>query len=173
MMEYVRVGKIVNTHGIRGEVKIMASTDFASERFKKGSTLYIFDSKNELVETVTVKSHRVHKNMDLVLFEGLENINLVERFKTMVVKFAKDQKEDVLAEDEFYYEDIIGCEAFTTAGESIGVVADILETGANDVWVIKRKGQNNVLVPYVDQFVESIDVANKKVVIIPVPGLLG
>ncbi|MGL6249084.1 MAG: ribosome maturation factor RimM, partial [Culicoidibacterales bacterium] len=113
------------------------------------------------------------KNMDLVLLEGLENINLVERFKTMVVKFAKDQKEDVLAEDEFYYEDIIGCEAVTTTGELIGTVADILETGANDVWVIKRNGQNNVLVPYVDQFVESIDIANKKVVIIPVAGLLG
>ncbi|MGL5295748.1 MAG: ribosome maturation factor RimM [Culicoidibacterales bacterium] len=171
-MEFVRVGKIVNTHGIRGEVKIMASTDFASERFKKGSTLYIFNSKQELVETVVVKSHRVHKNMDLVVFEGLENINLVERFKTMIVKFAKDQKEDVLADDEFYYEDIIGCEALTTSGETIGTVSDILETGANDVWVIKRKGAANILVPYVDEFVESIDIEAKKVVIIPIPGLI-
>lgn len=171
-MEYVRIGKIVNTHGIRGEVRIMATTDFASERFKKGNTLHIFNSKNELVESVVVKSHRVHKNFDLVVFEGMENINLVERFKTMIVKFVKDQKEDVLAADEFYYEDIIGCEAVTTSGEVIGTVADILETGANDVWVIKRKGQANVLVPYVDDFVESIDVTAKKVVIIPVPGLL-
>ncbi len=172
-MEYVRVGKIVNTHGIRGEVRIMATTDFAEERFKKGSTLYIFNSKNELVETVVVKSHRKHKNFDQVVFEGLENINLVEQFKTMIVKFAKDKKEDVLAADEFYYEDIIGCQAVTTSGEVIGEVADIMETGANDVWVIKRKGQANVLVPYVDDFVDSIDVEAKKVVIIPVPGLLG
>lgn len=172
-MEYVRIGKIVNTHGIRGEMRIMATTDFASERFKKGSVISIFNDKDELVETVTIKSHRKHKNFDQVVFEGMENINLVEKFKTMIVKFVKDENEDILGADEFYYEDIIGCEAVTTSGEVIGTVSDIMETGANDVWVIKRKGAANVLVPYVSDFVESIDIDAKKVVIIPVPGLLG
>lgn len=166
---YFKVGTIVNTHGIRGEVKIMAITDFAADRFKKGASLQI-ETKQGFVP-VTVQSSRLHKNMWLVLFEGVTNINEIEKYKTNDI-YVYGETREALGDDEYYYDEIIDSRVVSLSGEAIGVVSEIMTTGANDVWVVKRQGLSDALIPMIDDVVKSVDVANKLITIDVLEGLL-
>ncbi|MHA6251318.1 ribosome maturation factor RimM [Oceanobacillus sp. CAU 1775] len=162
------IGKIVNTHGIRGEVKVKRITDF-EERFNVGETVYIESDGKHL--PLVISAHRVHKGFDLLYFEGYNNINDVEKYKGSYLKIREDQLTD-LDENEFYYYEIIGCEVFTSSGEKLGKVKEILAPGANDVWVVERKGMKDALIPYIDQVVKDININDKRIVIEPMEGLL-
>lgn len=162
------IGKIVNTHGIRGEVKVKRISDF-EERFTSGEKVYL-ETETELIP-LTIAAHRVHKGFDLIQFEEFNNINDVEKYKGMMLQIKETQLTE-LTEHEFYYYEIIGCEVFTLDGELVGKVKEILAPGANDVWVVQRKGKKDALIPYIGQVVKEIDVQNKKVRIEPMEGLL-
>ena len=168
-MDFLQVGKIVNTHALQGEVKVVSNSDFKEDRFKKGSTLVI-DFNGEHVE-VTVATHRVHKGADLLKFKHLNSINDVEKYKGCALLVSTDELEE-LEENEFYYFEIIGCEVVTTDGEKIGEISEILETGANDVWVVKRQGQKDALIPYIEDVVKDVDIDAKTVTIQVLEGLL-
>ncbi|SFA74366.1 MULTISPECIES: ribosome maturation factor RimM [unclassified Bacillus (in: firmicutes)] len=171
MEKWFNVGKLVNTHGLRGEVRVVSSTDFANERYKKGNTLYLFMPKsNEPIE-LKVKAHRSHKSFDLLTFEGKENINEVEKFKGGIIKVPESQLGS-LPEGEYYYHEIIGCTVITTQEEEIGKITSVLSPGANDVWVIKGKSGKEVLIPFIDEIVMKVDVKEKIVIIEPMEGLL-
>lgn len=168
---WFNVGKIVNTHGIKGEVRVISKTDFAEERYKPGNTLYLFmDGCNEPVE-VTVNTHRLHKQFHLLQFKERQNLNEVEELKNAIIKVPEEELGE-LNEGEFYFHEIIGCEVFTEEGELIGKVKEILTPGANDVWVIGRKGKKDALIPYIESVVKHIDVREKKIEIELMEGLI-
>lgn len=172
-MEWFNVGRIVNTHGIRGELRILSTTDFEEERFAVGTKLAAFKKDDKKPTWVTISSMRRHKNFILVTFEGMENINLVEPFKEGLLKVSMDQlAEDELAENEYYHFEIKECEVFSEEGELIGVVTDILETGANDVWEVKASNGKKYYIPYIDDVVKEIDIDEKKIIIHVMEGLL-
>jgi 16S rRNA processing protein RimM len=169
--KWFNVGKIVNTHGIRGEVRVISKTDFAEERYEPGNTLYIFkEGSTEPIEVV-VESHRIHKNFDLLTFKGMHNIQDVEQFKGSLLKIDESQLSE-LNEGEYYFHEIIGCQMYTDQGDEIGTIREILATGANDVWIVKRKTGKDLLVPYIDDIVREINIEEKKVIITPMEGLL-
>lgn len=168
--KWFQVGKIVNTHGIRGEVRVVSVTDFPDERYKRGNRLYIFQKDKEPVEVI-VKSHRIHKNFDLLSFEGYDSINEVEPFKGSDIKVPESQLGS-LDEGEYYFHEIIGCSVYTEDGDELGIINEILTPGANDVWVVKRKGKKDLLIPYIEDVVKHIDVKEKRVIIFPTEGLL-
>lgn len=171
--QYYLVGKIVNTQALRGEVRVMATTDFPEERFKIGATLAIFNG-DKLVEMVEVDGHRLHKNFNLLHFKGKDNINDVEKFKGFDLKVAGTEREaDELDENEFYYDDIIGLEVYTTDEIYLGKVREITSLPSNDVWAIQRpyKGKD-ILIPYIEDIVLEIDLADNRVVIDPMDGLI-
>lgn len=156
MTEYLNVGKIVNTHGIRGEVRVISLTDFPEERYRSGAKLTLFKEGKAPLE-LTVKSHRKHKNFDLLTFEGYPNINDVEPFRDGILKVDKEDLVD-LAENEFYYHEIIGLTVKEADGTEIGKIKEILSPGANDVWVVQRKGKKDALIPYIASVVQKVDV---------------
>ncbi|UOQ85553.1 ribosome maturation factor RimM [Gracilibacillus salinarum] len=168
-MEHLKVGKIVNTHGIRGEVRVIRITDF-EERFEAGTTLYIKSKASDTLTPVTIDGHRVHKNFDLLHFQGYENINDVEKFKDSTLLIRTEQLTE-LEENEFYYHEIIGCEVETVSGEVLGKVSEILSPGANDVWVVKQKGKE-YLIPYIEDIVKEVDIDKQRIIIEPMEGLL-
>lgn len=170
MTEYLNVGKIVNTHGIKGEVRVISQTDFAEERYQKGAQLILFREHKEPLE-LTVAGHRKHKNFDLLTFEGYPNINDVEAFRDGVLKVSKDNL-GTLEENEFYYHEIIGLEVVEADGKVIGKVKEILSPGANDVWVIQRLGQKDALIPYIESVVKEINVEAGRVTVEIPEGLL-
>lgn len=106
MTQTFNVGKIVNTHGVRGEVKVKRITDF-DDRFAIGNRL-ILEKENGQALELEVDGHRIHKGFDLIQFKDYDNINDVERFKGQFLKISEDQLTE-LSEDEFYYHEIIGC----------------------------------------------------------------
>ncbi|KAB2337487.1 ribosome maturation factor RimM [Cytobacillus depressus] len=171
MEKWFNVGKIVNTHGIRGEVRIISKTDFADKRYKSGNKLFLFMPQSNTPIELTVKSHRTHKNFDLVTFEGHDNINQVENMKGGILKVSESQL-GALEEDEYYYHEIIGCTVTTLAGEEIGEIREILSPGANDVWVIKGNGSKEILIPYIEDVVKEVNIKDKLIKIDPIEGLL-
>lgn len=169
-MEFYQVGKIVNTHGIRGEVKVIATTDFPKERFKPGNKLYAFKpDATDGVELTVAKSRR-HKQFFMLTFEGLDNINLVEKFKGDDLKISEDQQEE-LDDGSYYYHQIIGLDVVDEDGEVLGKIKEILSPGANDVWVVSRKGKKDLLLPVIDDVVKKVDLEAKQVVVELLDGL--
>ena len=166
----LKVGKIVNTHSLKGEVKVISSTDFEGERFKKGSKLLITRG-NQLIREVVVQSYRNHKNFLLVKFEGIDSVEEAEKLKNLQIKIDSDEVGE-LEENEFYFHQIIGCEVFDENDKNLGEIIDILTPGANDVWVIKGENGKEILIPYIEDVVKKIDITSKKVNIEVMEGLI-
>lgn len=169
--KWFNVGKIVNTHGIKGEVRVISKTDFAEERYAPGNQIYLFMPETKEPKELTIATHRVHKNFDLLTFKGYENMSEVEKMKGGILKIHEDQLTE-LDEDEFYFHEIIGCLVFTTSGEEVGKIREILTPGANDVWVVKGKGGKDILIPYIEQIVKKVDIKEQIILIEPMEGLL-
>ena len=157
----LKVGKIVKTHSLKGEVKVISSTDFEEQRFEKGTELLITRG-NQVVKEVTVESYRTHKNNLLVKFVGIDSIEEAEKLKNLQIKIDSENIGE-LEENEFYFHEIIGCEVFDENGKSLGEISEILTPGANDVWVIKSQNGKEILIPYIEDVVKKIDVENKKI----------
>ena len=166
----LKVGKIVNTHSLKGEVKVISSTDFEEQRFEKGTELLITRG-NQVVKEVTVESYRTHKNNLLVKFVGIDSIEEAEKLKNLQIKIDSDNIGE-LEENEFYFHEIIGCEVFDENGKSLCEISEILTPGANDVWVIKSQNGKEILIPYIEDVVKKIDVENKKIDIEVMEGLI-
>ncbi|RFU71264.1 ribosome maturation factor RimM [Peribacillus saganii] len=171
MEKWFNVGKIVNTHGIKGEVRVISRTDFAEERYKIGNTLFLFLNEKDQPLELTITTHRKHKNFDLLSFEGFSNVNEVERLRDGLLKVPESQLGE-LEEGEYYFHEIIGCTVYTDSGEEIGSIREVLAPGANDVWVIKGKKGKDILIPYIKDIVLDVNIAEKKIVIFPMEGLL-
>ena len=166
----LKVGKIVNTHSLKGEVKVISSTDFEDQRFEKGTELLITRG-NQVVKEVTVESYRTHKNNLLVKFVGIDSIEEAEKLKNLQIKIDSENIGE-LEENEYYFHEIIGCEVFDENGKSLGEISEILTPGANDVWVIKTQNGKEILIPYIEDVVKKIDVENKKIDIEVMEGLI-
>lgn len=166
----LKVGKIVNTHSLKGEVKVISSTDFEEQRFEKGTELLITRG-NQVVKEVTVESYRIHKNNLLVKFVGIDSIEEAEKLKNLQIKIDSENIGE-LEENEYYFHEIIGCEVFDENGKSLGEISEILTPGANDVWVIKSQNGKEILIPYIGDVVKKIDVENKKIDIEVMEGLI-
>lgn len=170
MTNYYKVGKIVNTHGIRGEVRVISTTDFTEERYQVGEKLFLFREGQEMLP-LTIASYRRHKNFDLISFEGYPNINQVEAFRDGILKISEKQLTE-LNEHEYYYHEIIGLTVIDENDREIGKITEILSPGANDVWVVKRKGQKDALIPYIESVVTDIDLTEGTVHVDLPEGLL-
>lgn len=166
----LKVGKIINTHGLKGEVKVLSSTDFENERFKKDTSLLITRG-NQVIREVIVESYRNHKNMILVKFEDINSIEEAEKLKNLQIKVELSD-DNLLEENEFYFYEIIGCEVFDESSNLLGVISEILTPGANDVWVIKSNLGKEILIPYIEDVVKKIDVENKRIDIEVMEGLI-
>jgi len=158
----LKAGKIVNTHALRGEVRIFPYCDDA-EFLCEFDTLYINGEPKEVV------SARVHKGQALLKFEGINDINTAQTLVGSIVFIDKNDIE--LEEGRYFIEDLKGCEVFDIdSGECYGKVTNIIQTGANDVFEVTLDGKT-VLVPKIDDVVKDIDIDNKRIVINVIKGL--
>ncbi len=170
-MQWLNVGKLVNTHGLRGEVKILSQTDFPDVRFAPGSKLVLISPDGGQIVPVQVGSCREHKGMFYVKWKQFNDINEVEKYKGWDVKVSDEQQVE-LEEGEYYYHQIIGATVVTEDGESLGMISEILRPGANDVWVVERSVGKPLLLPVIDQVVLHVDPQQKKVTVHLMEGLI-
>ena len=158
----LKAGKIVNTHSLRGEVRIFPYCDDA-DFLCEFDVLYINGEPKEVV------SARVHKGQALIKFEGVNDINMAEALVGSIVFIDKDDIE--LEEGRYFIEDLKGCEVFDVeSGECYGKVTNVIQTGANDVFEVTLDGKS-VLVPKIDDVVKEIDIDRKRIVIKVLKGL--
>lgn len=167
-MKYLEVGKIITTHGIKGEVKVSLSTSFPYERFKKGNVLYINDNNKYI--PITIDTFRIHKGLGLVSLNGITNINDCLGYVGKTIYVDKETL-DELEEDNFYFDDLIGLIAYTDNLEKIGEVTDILDVPQGTILIINN-GKKEVLVPFVDEFIKEVLLDENKIIITPIEGLL-
>ncbi|OXS52592.1 ribosome maturation factor RimM [Cohnella sp. CIP 111063] len=167
----LNVGKIVNTHGIKGELKVWPQTDFPEVRFKAGNRLLMIPPEAGNPITVEIVSAREQKKMYVVKIKGFDNINDVEKYKGWELKVPEEDRVP-LEEGEYYVRDIVGCEVFTEEGELLGTVTDTLSPGANDIWVVKMPKGKELLLPVIDDVVLDVDVAARKIKVHLMEGLL-
>lgn len=162
-MKYLEVGKIVTTHGIKGEVKVQIITDNIS-RFEKGNVLYIGEEKEKII----VDNYRLQKNMILLSFNNITNINDVLKYIDKILYVDIDE---VREEDEIYYDDLIDC-VVKVNEEKIGVVVDVIEVPQGEILKIQKNNGKYALVPYVDEFIIDVNINEKIILIDPIEGLL-
>ncbi|MFY9214794.1 MAG: ribosome maturation factor RimM [Tissierellaceae bacterium] len=166
-MEFTIIGKITNTHGIKGEVRVYPLTDNI-ERFSDLDKVYIGEAKRQ----ASVKTVKYHKGLAILGFEEFDNINQVLDFKDQYL-YIDDEDRIVLPEDRYFIFDLIGCEVFDMANKSIGHIVDVILNMGNDVYVIKNhKGDKEYLIPAVKEFIKTIDIDKKKIVIDPIEGMI-
>ena len=167
MEQFLRVGVISSTHGIRGEVKVFPTTDDAA-RFKKLKKVLLDTGKEQL--ELEVQSVKFFKQFVIVKFKGIDNINDIEMYKG---KSLLVPREDAVAlgKDEYYIADLIGMEVFTEEGR-LGVLKDVMETGANEVYIIDSDRHGEVLIPAIKQCILDVDIEGRKMKIHLMDGLI-
>ena len=170
MSELYNVGKIVNTQGLKGDVRVISRTDFPEERYKKGAKLLLCQDNKSPLE-MTVNSHRKHKNFDIISFVDHHNLNDVEKYRDAILKMTSEQLQE-LPEHEFYYHEIIGLTVIDEEKNELGKIKEILSPGANDVWVIQRPKGKDLLVPYIEDVVVKVDLEKQLVIVHLMEGLL-
>ena len=169
-MGYISIGRIINTHGLKGEAKIDCWSDFPELRFGGNYPVYIKEGK-EYVPLHPVR-FRMHKGFPLVVFKGLENINLIERYRNKEL-FVDEEDREELDDGEFYMDDLIGMKAVDEDGVLIGTVIAVEETnGANNYLRVERKGKKDALIPWVDSFIVDVDMDTMTIVVHVIEGLL-
>ncbi|HJA05650.1 MAG TPA: ribosome maturation factor RimM [Candidatus Mediterraneibacter pullicola] len=167
MEQFLQVGVISSTHGIRGEVKVFPTTDDAA-RFKKLKKVLLDTGKEQL--ELEVQSVKFFKQFVIVKFKGIDNINDIEIYKG---KSLLVPREDAVAlgKDEYYIADLIGMEVFTEEGR-LGVLKDVMETGANEVYIIDSDRHGEVLIPAIKQCILDVDIEGRKMKIHLMDGLI-
>lgn len=161
MQEYLEVGQIVNTHGLKGHLKVVPFTDDIN-RFKSLKTVFI-DFKNELME-YKIQEVKFIKNLVRLKLEGLDNINDAEKFKGCYLKInRKDAKK--LDENTYFIADLIGLDVYDLENHKIGILSDIFPTGSNDVYVVKQEDGKQVLLPAISKVIKEINIKQGKIVV--------
>lgn len=163
MNEYIYIGKIVNTHGIKGEIRILSNFEKKEKVFIKGMPIYIGRKKEKEV----IQSYRHHKNFEMITMEGYSDINEVLRYKGLYVYI---KKEDLrLEEGEYLESDLIG---LTVMVEDInkGTVSDIRDSGHNKFLVIQTE-KKEVFIPYQKEFIAKVDFESRIITITPIKGM--
>jgi 16S rRNA processing protein RimM len=167
----LNVGKIVNTQGVRGEVRVWPQTDFPDLRFKTGNRLLMISPEGGDPIPVEIESAREQKTVYVLKIKGYDDINQVEKLKGWELKVSESERAP-LSDGEYYVKDIVGCSVVTEEGEALGTIIDVLTPGANDVWVVKRPGAKDLLLPVIDDVVLEVDLAAKTVRVHLMEGLL-
>ena len=167
VLNYVQIGKIINTHGIKGELKIYPLTDNVY-RFDHLKTAFLGEKKIE----VKIQNVKYHKEFVILKFKQFNDINEVLKFKEKFIYVDIDGMVD-LPEDHYFIFDIIGCEVYDTSNTLIGTVVEVIQSVGNDVYVVKDiDNQKEYLIPAIKEFFTLIDIASKKIIIDPIEGMI-
>ena len=166
--EYLQVGVITSTHGIKGEVKVFPTTDDAS-RFDYLKHVVLDTGKQQI--PLEISHVKYFKQFVIVKFKGIDNINDIEKYKSMPLYVSREDAVE-LEDDEYFMADLIGLEVVTDDGKEFGTLKVVMETGANDVYIIETKEHGEVLIPAIKDCILHVDLENKKMTIHLMDGLI-
>lgn len=165
---FIIIGKIVSTHGNKGEVKVVPLTN-SIDRFRKLTDIFIIKGNNKRL--LNINNLKIKKNTVILKLEGIENI---EKAEMIVGSFLEVKRSNAikLPKDTYFIFDIIGLEVYTNENELLGKVDNIISTGNNDVYVVKNKDKQEILIPAIREVIKNIDLEKKRISINMVDGLI-
>ena len=167
MESLLEVGQIVNTYGIKGFVKVNPLVD-NNNQFKSFKTLYI-QQKNNFKE-FQVEEVKFSKNLVLLKLKGIETIEQAEELRNY---YLQAKRSDIKLEKGAYFiVDLIGLEVYTEEGELLGILKEVLQPGANDVYVVENEAKQEILLPVISDVVKQVDIEGKKVIVKLLEGLI-
>lgn len=167
MEDFLKVGTITTTHGVRGEVKVYPTTD-DPERFLDLKRVLV-DTGKEMVP-LTIKGVKFFKNLVILKFSEIDNINDVINYKGMDLLIPRDEGVE-LDEDEYYIADLIGMEVYLEDGTLYGTLKDVMETGANDVYIVKKESGGEILLPAIHECILDVNPEEGKMTVHLMKGL--
>ncbi len=169
MENFIEIGQIVNSYGIKGQMKIVPFTDDIT-RFNDLKTIFI--EINKELKEFKIEEVKYHKNNVLIKLEGINDINDTEKYKNCYVKI--DRKNAVkLPEDTYFIIDLLGIEVFTEEDNLfLGKIVDVFPTGSNDVYVVKDELGKQILLPAIGEVIKNVDIPNKKMIVKLIKGLV-
>lgn len=168
METMLRVGVISSTHGVRGEVKVYPTTDDL-ERFLDLEEVILDTGRERL--PLKIENVKFFKNMVILKFKGYDNINDIEKYKGRDLYITRDQAVE-LEEDEYFIADLIGMSVVAEDGTVLGTLADVMPTGANDVYVVRTENGKELLIPAIKECILNVDVEERAMRIHVMDGLL-
>ena len=164
-MNLLQVGEIVNTHGLRGEVKIVPWTD-SPDVFEDIKHIYLSNGN-----ILTVMGVKYQKNNIIVKFAEIFDIDDAMKYKGQVISADRSELGE-LPDGAYYIADLIGMNVVTDNGEEIGTVSDVIQTGANDIYEVKRKGEKPLLIPVIPDVVLDVNLESSVITVHLMDGLL-
>lgn len=160
-MDRLEVGKIVNTHGLKGEVKIVTWTD-SPDVFEDIEYVYAKRKGGEV--KLTLKGIKYQKNNIIARFSEIDNIDEAEKYKNCILTADREMLGE-LPEGVYYIADLIGCAVFEEDGNALGKLTDVFNTGANDIYAVSAPEKKDLLIPVTKETVLSVDIENKKIIV--------
>lgn len=162
------IGKIVNTKGLKGEVKILSNSDFKEERFKKGNEILI-KYQNEFIK-MKITSWKTHKNTDILKFENYDNINKIEKYKGCNI-YAEKIKDDNLKDDQYLLDELLNYEIIENSN-TLGLVVKVYNLVNRTYIDVKLGNGATKKIPFIKPFIQKVDKNNKTIEIQSISGLL-
>ena len=168
MEQLLQVGVISSTHGVRGEVKVFPTTDDAN-RFKKLKKV-ILDTGMEKKE-LEIQGVKFFKQFVILKFKGIDNINDIEKYKGKSLYVTRENAVK-LKKDEYFIADLIDMQVVLEDGTLLGILTDVMKTGANDVYCVESEKYGEVLLPAIGECILDVDVEGRKMTVHLMPGLI-
>ena len=170
-MKYLSLGVILKTRGLKGEVKVKSSTDFALLRYKKNNKVYLYNEKTQDLKEVHILSYSPINGFDYLIFKELNDINLVTPFIGYQIVVNKEEHPP-LKKDSYYYDDLIDCKVIDQDNIEIGIVTKIEEYSANETLRIKLNNGKDLLLPFVKAFIKKVDIDSKTINVELIEGMI-
>lgn len=168
MEKYLEIGQIVNTFGIKGQVKIVPFTDDIT-RFDELKEMYV-EKKNEL-KLFQIEQVNYKKNMVILKLKGIETVEEAEKLRNCFLKIdRKDAKK--LPKDTYFIVDLLGLDVYTDEGKLLGKVDDIYNAGSSDIYVVKDELGKQILLPAIKDVLKEVDLENQKIIVHLIKGLV-
>lgn len=167
MEQFFRVGVITTTHGVHGEVKVFPTTD-DPQRFKKLKQVILDNGKEK--KELEITSVKFFKNLVILKFKDIDNINDVEKYKKADLLVTRKNAVP-LKEGEYFIADLIGLKATSDEDEDLGILTDVIQTGANDVYVFSKEGMQDLLVPKIPDCIKEVNIEEGTILVHLLPGL--
>ena len=167
MEDLLKVGVITTTHGVRGEVKVYPTTD--ADRFL--DLEYVLLDTGREKRKLEIENVKYFKNLVILKFRGIDNINDIEMYKKRELWIPREEAQE-LEEDEYYIADLLGLHVILDDGTEFGTLKNVMETGANDVYIIDTNAHGEVLVPAIRECIQDIDLEKNTMTIHLMKGLI-
>lgn len=167
MEELLQVGVITSPHGVRGEVKVYPTTDDV-KRFKKLKKVILDNGKKS--EEREIESVKFFKNLVILKFKGLDSMNEVESYRQVKLYVTRENAVK-LNKDEYFIADLIDMQVFSEEGEELGILSDVLQTGANDVYIVSKEKEPDLLIPAIKECILEVNVEEGKMMVHLLKGL--